>query len=278
MTPVFKHITAPIDGSPTSERGIAFALELARDGGRVSFCSVVDPMLVVSPAAFGAALDPGPLLDALDDDADAFCRAALAQAAQRHVASNSAVLHGQYIMEIEQFAGGNGSDALVIGTHGRSGLSRAALGSVAEGVLRRMTIPAVCVHANDVARTGPIAVAFDDSPAAYAALEVAIGAAAARGLPLLIVHARTNDRALASPPSLDDAVARATTRGISARTAIVDGAAADAILRAADAQDCWMIVMGTHGRGPLAQLLLGSVALAVVERAHVPVVTVRKAA
>jgi nucleotide-binding universal stress UspA family protein len=277
MTPIFKHITVPVDGSTTAEHGVAFALELARDGGRVSFCSVVDPMLVCAPAAYGAALDPGPLLDELDADAEGFCRSAIVEAGQCHVDADYSVLHGQSIMEIEQFAGNNGSDAVVIGTHGRSGLSRAALGSVAEGVLRHMPIPVVCVHENDLMRTGPIAVAFDDSPAARAALDLAIAAATARGMSLLIVHARTNDRALTAPPSLDAAVARAAARGVSASPVTVDGAAGDAILRAADAHDCCMIVTGTHGRGPLAQLVLGSVAVALVERAHVPVITVRNA-
>jgi len=278
MTPLFNHITVPVDGSTTSDRGVAFALELARDGGRVSFCSVVDPMLVCAPAAYGAAIDPGPLLDALDADADGFCRSAAVEAGRCHVDADYSVLHGQSIMEIQEFAAGNGSDALVIGTHGRSGLSRAAVGSVAEGVLRRVAIPVVCVHENDVMRTGPIAVAFDDSPAAHAAFDLALREAAVRGLSLLIVHARSNDHALPAMPSLDEAVARSTARGVVARTLVVNGAASDAILRAAETYDCCMIVTGTHGRGPLVQLVLGSVALGLVERASVPVITVRNAA
>jgi nucleotide-binding universal stress UspA family protein len=39
-----------------------------------------------------------------------------------------------------------------------------------------------------------------------------------------------------------------------------------------------MMVMGTHGRSPLARFVLGSVAAAVIERARIPVVTVRCAA
>src|ERR1700737_4147643 len=73
MRPVFQHITVPVDGSTTSARGIAFALELAREGGRVSFCRVVDPVLSYAPATQGAALDPGPVLEVLDEDAAVFC-------------------------------------------------------------------------------------------------------------------------------------------------------------------------------------------------------------
>jgi nucleotide-binding universal stress UspA family protein len=54
-----------------------------------------------------------------------------------------------------------------------------------------------------------------------------------------------------------------------------DGEAADEILRVADEQACELIVMGTHGRTGLDRLLAGSVAEAVMRKAHCPVLTVR---
>ena len=279
MKPVFAHITVPVDGSTTSARGVAFALELARDGGLVSFCSVVDPMLAYAPAAYGVAVDPGPMIDVLDGDADVFCREAHGEATKHAVAADMTVLHGQSIGQIGSFAAANGSDAIVIGTHGRSGVVRAMLGSVAEGVLRQMDIPVVSVHDNDVMRTGPIAVALDSSPAAQTALDLAIRIAGARGIPLLLVHVNSraqSDTAVTS--QLDDAVVRARSHGIVAQLVVDEGGPADELLRAADAHDCCMIVMGTHGREAFVRLVLGSVAAAVVERARVPVVTVRCAA
>jgi nucleotide-binding universal stress UspA family protein len=280
MTPVFQHITVPVDGSTTSERGVAFALELARDGGRISFCSVVDPMLAYAPAAYGVALDPGPMIDVLDDDAAVFCRRAQEQATNQAVAADTSVLHGLCTGEIESFAERNGSDAVVIGTHGRSGVARAALGSVAEGLLRHMQIPVATVHETDVMRTGPIAVALDSSPAAQAALELAIRIAVDRDMSLLLVHVsgRNDDDDARAKAVLGRAVELARSRGITATVAVHDGSPADELLREAAANDCCMIVMGTHGRTPLAQVFLGSVAAAVVERAHIPVVTVRRAA
>jgi nucleotide-binding universal stress UspA family protein len=279
MKPVFQHITVPVDGSTTSARGVTFALELARYGGRVSFCSVVDPTLACTPVAAGAMIDPGPLLGVLDDDAAAFCAQAEAAAVQQTVAADAAVLHGTCIREIEAFAAGNGSDAIVIGTHGRTGFARAALGSVAEGVLRRSQIPVVSVHETDEMRTGPIAVAFDDSPAADAVLELAIGIATAREMSLLLLYVCGADAKPAEVNALlENATERVRSRGLSVRPVVHDGPPADALLRAADAHDCCMIVMGTHGRAVLARLVLGSVAAAVVERAQVPVITVRRAA
>jgi len=278
MTPVFEHLTVPVDGSTTSERGVAFALELARDGGRVSFCSVVDPMLACAPAAYGVAVDPGPMIEVLDDDADAFCHRARDEAAKRAVAADTTVLHGLCAEEIESFAEQNASDAIVIGTHGRSGIVRAMLGSVAEGLLRNMQIPVVAVHENDVMRTGPIAVALDSSPAAQAALELATRIAVDRNMSLLLVHVSSHVKDPADVKALlDRAVGHARSLNITASVAVHDGAPAEELLREADAHDCCMIVMGTHGRALPARFVLGSVAAAVVERAQVPVVTVRRA-
>ncbi len=279
MKPVFAHITVPVDGSTTSERGVAFALELARDGGRISFCSVVDPMLVCTPAAYGGSVDPGPMLEVLDDDAAAFCGYASERAAKAGITTDTTVLHGTCIAQIDEFAERNGSDAIVIGTNGRTGISRAVLGSVTEGILRRATMPVVAVHRDDQLRTGPLAVAIDDSPAARAALDVAVGIAAARGIPIVLLHARvvkSDPRAVNA--MLERATERARLRGVVARSVVHEGPAAETLALEAEKRDCCMVVTGTHGRSALGRLVLGSVAAAVLERAHVPVVTVRRAA
>ena len=279
MKPVFLHTTVPVDGSATSERGIAFALELAREGGRISFCSVVDAVLVCAPAMQGAALDPGPMLEVLDEDAAFFCSRARERAVRHGVACDTQVLHGSCSDEIHSFAAHNGSDAIVIGTHGRSGFSRAVLGSVAEGILRHSDMPVVSVHEHDAMRTGPVAIAMDTSPAAQAALDVGIAIAGARGMKSVIVYVCT---ALPHPAAVDalleHAKGHADSYGIATQIVVREGDAADQLLTAADEDDCCMMVMGTHGRSPLARFVLGSVASEVVERANFPVVTVRCAA
>jgi len=63
--------------------------------------------------------------------------------------------------------------------------------------------------------------------------------------------------------------------GVDVETAVVDGAPSRKIVEYADDEDCDLIVMGTHGRGGIDRLLLGSVAERVVRAAEVPVLTVR---
>ena len=276
MTPVFRHITVPVDGSTSSQRGVEFAIELVRDGGRLSFCSVVDASPALQPAAYGTAVDPLALLEVLDHDAATFCRNAQDEAAAHGLEADCRVLHGSCIAEIDQFAGRNGSDAIVIGTNGRTGLSRAILGSVAEGLIRRADLPVVSVHEDDEMRTGPIAVAIDASPAAQAALEVAIGMATARAMGLRLIHVFDGaPNAVPVNTVLDAATKYARACGLATELAVHEGLPVGELLRAIDAHECCMIVMGTHGRSAIGRLVLGSVAAAVVERAHIPVVTVR---
>ena len=278
MNAAFQHIAVPVDGSATADRGVAFALELARGGGVVTFCSVVDPSLVCLPVAHGVTTDPGSMLTVLEDDAAEFCRRAQAEAAGAGIAADVRVLHGQRVEAIESLVRQNGSQAIVIGTHGRTGLARSVLGSVAEGLVRCSDVPVVAVHEDDVSRTGPIAVALDESPAAHAALETAIGIASARAMPIALIHAC--DEPDPDPGRTDALLAgaakRAHARGVSAQVIVREGAALDVLLRVADELECCMIVVGTHGRAFFQRLVLGSVAAHVVEYAKIPVVTVRR--
>jgi nucleotide-binding universal stress UspA family protein len=58
-------------------------------------------------------------------------------------------------------------------------------------------------------------------------------------------------------------------------TAIIEGSPSTEIVRYAEREGCDLVVMGTHGRGGIDRLLLGSVAEKVVRGSNVPVLTVR---
>ena len=64
-------------------------------------------------------------------------------------------------------------------------------------------------------------------------------------------------------------------RGVSVATAILEGSPSREIVEFAEREDCDLVVMGTHGRGGIDRLLLGSVAERVVRASDVPVLTVR---
>ena len=74
--------------------------------------------------------------------------------------------------------------------------------------------------------------------------------------------------------ALEEVERRGEERGVSVETAVVEGSPAQQIVRYAEREGCDVVVMGTHGRGGLDRLLLGSVAEKVVRASSVPVLTV----
>ncbi|HEX7124704.1 MAG TPA: universal stress protein [Thermodesulfobacteriota bacterium] len=64
--------------------------------------------------------------------------------------------------------------------------------------------------------------------------------------------------------------------GIETRTRVLRGSTPDAIVRAAEAEGASLVVVGTHGRGGVRRLLLGSVAERIVRTSPCPVLTVRE--
>jgi nucleotide-binding universal stress UspA family protein len=136
----------------------------------------------------------------------------------------------------------------------------------------------------------------DFSPASRAAFTRAVSDARADGAQLLLVHVLSPvvmpfaGGEIMSPQTYADVqrsieaygqkqlgklVAAAKAAGVRVRGLLLEGVAADAIVRVARSKRADMIVMGTHGRSGLARLLMGSVAQRVVGTAPCPVLTVR---
>jgi nucleotide-binding universal stress UspA family protein len=272
------NLTVPVDASAASRRGVDYAIELGRKGATLHFCSVVDATQACLGGAVGAPIDPEPIVQAMNEDARRACDDALAAARGSGLTSHATVIFGAVVPEIGRFVREQASDAIVIGTHARRGAVRALLGSVAESLMQTIAVPVVVTHADDVPEDGPIVVAVDGTPAAMAALDVAIDLARARQRSLSIVHAVNGgpETERVDRPVLSAAGGIARSAGIAFERATLEGSAADAIIAYAQRQHSPMIVIGTSGRSDLARLLLGSEAAAVVERAHVPVTVVRQ--
>jgi nucleotide-binding universal stress UspA family protein len=138
-----------------------------------------------------------------------------------------------------------------------------------------------------------IALATDLSPSAAGATDQAFELAARLGVPLVVISViepRLTGvrRGLLPPPRIDQlreerstlaagVVARGRRLGVEVRFLIWEGDAAEGILEAATAEGADMIVIGSHGRGSLGRIFLGSVSEQVVRNASVPVLVVRPA-
>jgi nucleotide-binding universal stress UspA family protein len=147
--PEIRSILVPVDLSALSLQALPVAYGLLRPhGGRVELCTVHER----GPAIAGGEL---PLALPLDDHQRAQLEDRLralipASAAAAGVATRPAVLDSSRAPEaILQAAERFGVDLVVMASHGRSGIGRALLGSVAEEVARHSRVPVVIVHGRD---------------------------------------------------------------------------------------------------------------------------------
>ncbi|SBT65991.1 Nucleotide-binding universal stress protein, UspA family [Micromonospora sediminicola] len=182
---------------------------------------------------------------------------------------------------------------MVLGHRGLGGFAGLLIGSVTLQVSARAHCP-VLVTRGEARADGPVVVGVDGSAHSGVAVGFAYEEAARRGAPLVVVHAWLyptpigpgdivplvyDPEALAeeSRRILAEAVAGWSERypDVEVRQRSVRGAPARVLVeQSASAQ---LVVVGAHGRGALAGLLLGSVSHAVLHHAHAPLVIARHA-
>ncbi len=136
MSPV-KKIVVGIDFSDASRAALARAVEIARAfGGEVTLLYALD-LSGMFVGAVETYIDSRALAARLREDAIAELRAAAHDAdPEGRFARNVEVLEGRPVSEIVEYARDSGADLIVLGTHGRTGIPRFLLGSVAERVVR----------------------------------------------------------------------------------------------------------------------------------------------
>jgi nucleotide-binding universal stress UspA family protein len=148
----YKRILVPVDGSHTSNKALVAALEMAREGGgRVRLMHVMDELALASGFEYSSELlrlvrEQG---QKILDDALAMARSAGVEGDVR-LANTLGRRLGDAVAEE---AAAWQADLVVVGTHGRRGLSRVLLGSGAESVIRLVTLPVLVIRGNEDGRT-----------------------------------------------------------------------------------------------------------------------------
>jgi nucleotide-binding universal stress UspA family protein len=142
---MFRTIVVPLDGSPCAAQAIDVALKLAQtEPADLAFCCVVDPIFVVGTTP------PSPALDLMLADRENEARHTLRQAIEKAescgVKARGEVTLGVPFDEILRFAKREKAGAIVMGTHGRTGIKRFLFGSVTESVLRQADCPVIVVR------------------------------------------------------------------------------------------------------------------------------------
>jgi nucleotide-binding universal stress UspA family protein len=139
----YKRILVPVDGSTPSNAGLAEALRLAPKGASIRLVHVVeDPVYAYGSADF--MLDYGELFEIMRADGKRILEKASRTAARKGVKAQTelAESRGRRVADaIVAAARRWKADAIVMGSHGRRGVSRVLLGSDAELVLRNTNLP-----------------------------------------------------------------------------------------------------------------------------------------
>jgi nucleotide-binding universal stress UspA family protein len=216
------------------------------------------------------------------------------------IAVRHQLLAGDVVPALEREVRVHDVDLVVMTTHGRAGLARAWLGSVADALVRNLEVPVLLVRPDD----GPpdrldgggyrhVLIALDGSERAERAIEPALALAPLADTRITLIRTAAPPAAITSPfiphaarftheemeqsrataeEYLAATAASLQDRGRDVHTAAaVDYHAARAIIRFADENDVDLIAMGTHGRSPVTRLVLGSTSDKVVRSASVPV-------
>lgn len=144
-----RKILVPVDFSDSSRRALDYAAKLTRPfGATIDLLHVWEaPTFVPTGSMIGAGIGDVSLFEFVKRGSEDALDKFVAEAAQRGVAVRSARAEaGAPAHAIAEFAKAGGYDLIVIGSHGRTGLSRMLLGSVAENVVRHASCPVLVVR------------------------------------------------------------------------------------------------------------------------------------
>jgi universal stress protein A len=142
---IVQHVLVPIDFSATADRALEYAIALAQQlHARLTLLHV----LHLTPLEMGE-MTPGvtaTYLDDLETDAQHLLQASLERVQRAGLQGDSLLVQGTPTHTIVDAAGTQGVDLIIMGTHGRTGLTHVLLGSVAEHVVRQAPCPVLVIR------------------------------------------------------------------------------------------------------------------------------------
>jgi nucleotide-binding universal stress UspA family protein len=276
-----KNILFATDFSPCSQAALSYARAIAeRYNSTVHMVHVLTPEPMIE-----LPLDRYPELDADKEVAQSTMKTLLASKPFGKLAYTAVVERGQLWDVLAAIIEEKRIDLMVIGTHGRRGLKKLVLGSVAEEIFRLASCPVLTVGPYAMreadASFKTILLATDFYSGSQHALAYAESMARANNSRLILLHAPSDsmevpDLALAAH-RVADLISIATIRDLQPEIIAEAGPAAETILNVALYKQADLIVMGARRAGvpSVAAHLPWATTSKVVCEAHCPTLTVR---
>lgn len=297
---MIRRIVVPLDGSAFGEHALPYALALAqRHGASLDLVHVHEVASLVYLEGVPQ-IDASVELDGIESDRSYLDRT-LERVRAAGATAGATLLDGPTVSALESHIEASGTDLVVLTTHGRGPLSRAWLGSVADGLARHTTCPVLLIRppedadAEDAARPGldapaprfrRVLVPLDGSDESESVVGSALALAAPDASMLLIhvvqptlvvgghVFKLKPDQQQRLMESAQEIVAGASLEAAGRRVEreiVVANDVASSILQMAEGRDADLIALTTHGRGGLSRLVFGSVTDKVIRGASGPV-------
>ena len=315
---MFKKIVVPLDGSSLAEEALPEAMKLA--------VWLDAQLLLVRIAELPHLAD-----DTFELELELITKAETYLGDLKHkLGGPSEIFHlpagriqaqvalGRAASQLNELISRNKADLVIMTTHGRSGLARLAMGSVASEVIQHSTVPVVLISPDHTPKTetegrkaaqepislgrksGPLLVPLDGTAKGEAAVELAT--ALARQLKttlhlfevvepvipvqypeigttftpdLFIAEDATLSLCESAHEYLNELQQAICAKGVNCTTEVRRGLPTQEISGYAREIQPSLLVMATHARGRIGQVLLGSVAEQVMRETHIPVMMVR---
>lgn len=220
-------------------------------------------------------------------DARATAQAATASSRQIHIETE--LIAGTVLPTLIDLS--KDAEMIVVGCRGTGPINRRLLGSVSRGLIQHAHAPVAVIHDEDPLMAypakAPVLVGIDGSPVSEAATAVAFEEASRRGVDLIALHVWSDFALYEMPETELPALQRRADETLCERLAGWQERYPDVRVRPVVAlnrpvhqllersEAAQLTVVGSHGRGGFAGMLLGSVSLAVAESARMPVLVVR---
>lgn len=290
------NVLVPIDFSGAARKALQLAVQLAPSGCMVHAMHVITPTESdpYSPVRLRPEVQARQRLP--EEVADELLQQLLQDIVRDHGAVARAWRRSSDVVgAILDYADTIAAELIVLGTHGRRGLQRFLLGSVAEAIVRRAAVPVLTMrdHARVPEAIRHILVPTDFSDDARMALREAVRWAAYFQARLTLLHVLApavipfSVTELANIyevlPNLQKRLQEELARWIETEASdipqatiqIKEGPVDLTILEQAQQEQTDLIVIATHGRSGVARWLLGSVTERVLRQAPCPVLTLR---
>ncbi len=203
---------------------------------------------------------------------------------------NSELLFGGPVPSLADLS--KDAQLMVVGCRGRTGQHRRLLGSVSTGLIHHAHCPVAVIHDEvpSVLQSSklPVLVGIDGSPASELATAIAFDEASWRGVDLVALHV-WGEADMSTVFGIDSvAVQSAADKTLAESLAGWQERYPEVTVQRVveferpvhhlldQAEKAQLVVVGSHGRGGFAGMLLGSVSTAVAQEARVPVIVARQ--